>query len=610
LNDLKIMPTFLKTMTARAIKRFVSEEAIQQGGGAYWRELILLAFLGPGVIMGPFVLIPSVFSALTRNLWGTAVIDTIAYILAAWLWLGCRRSYTFKAVFFLATFYVVGVTVTAQVGLISGSGSLWLFFLATMTGLLLGVGPTIVAATLSSLAFAVLVFMDYSGMLSPVHRYFTQPTLAIAVTANFIMLNLISALSVAIMVRGLDTMHLRATETMNERKRAEEEKEKLQVQLQQSQKMEAVGTLAGGIAHDFNNILGAILGYTELTLTDDNLIPESRDNLSEVLSAGKRAKELVKQILMFSRKNEDTQTPVQINLVVEEAAKLLRQTIPTTIGLNMDIDHHTGTVLADATQMHQIVMNLGTNAYHAMREAGGQLEIVLEPIYVNQTIASKFPNLREGKFALLTIKDTGSGMDPVTISRIFDPFFTTKIVGEGTGMGLSVVYGIIQNHGGAIGVESTPGSGTTFKVFLPLIQGGATAITAAEDNPQTGSEHILVVDDEPSLRKMLKKILESLGYRVTAVTSPVEALETFKADPEAFDLMLSDQTMPKMTGDQLAREMMKVRPGFPVVICTGYSDILDDEKAAAMGVRALLMKPLDRYKLSETIRRVLGESVQ
>ncbi|MDF1552051.1 MAG: PAS domain S-box protein [Deferrisomatales bacterium] len=397
---------------------------------------------------------------------------------------------------------------------------------------------------------------------------------------------------------------------ITEAKQAEQARRILEAELRQTQKMEAIGTLAGGIAHDFNNILGAILGYTELTLAGDALSADARRNLQAVVTAANRATELVKQILMFSRKGEETRKPLQLRLVVEEASQLLRQALPTTINirLNMDCPAASSLVLADATQMHQVVMNLGTNAYHAMREAGGELALRLESVRVDDATASRYPNLQEGNFALLTVRDTGAGMDPITLSRIFDPFFTTKGVGEGTGLGLSVVLGIIQNHGGAIGVESHLGVGTTFKVFLPLVHSEEGAATAVIETGQIGGERILVVDDEPALAEIVGKILESVGYGVAVVTSPGKALETFRSDPEAFSLLLTDQTMPGMTGDMLAREVMKLRPGFPVIICTGYSDLLDDAKARAMGIRALVMKPVGRAKLAETLRRALAES--
>lgn len=380
-------------------------------------------------------------------------------------------------------------------------------------------------------------------------------------------------------------------------------------QLIQAKKMEAIGTLAGGIAHDFNNILSAILGYTELTLVDKTLAQKTRNNLEVVLSAAQRARELVKQILMFSRKDEASQEVIQFHLVVEEAVKLLRKTFPTNIIFNVTTDSQTGTIRADTTQMIQIIINLGTNAYHAMRNSGGNLHIQLEPVTIDQKTAAKYPGLTTGRFAQLKVTDDGNGMDSLTLSRIFDPFFTTKEVDEGTGLGLSVVHGIIQNHGGTIGVESSLGKGSTFTVFLPISDGDDSNSSSDNNTVQAGDEHILLVDDEPNLANLWKETLTSLGYQVSSTTSPHEALLLFTNNPNDYDLMLTDQTMPGMTGDTLAMKIMSVRQNFPIIIYTGHSDIIDDNRAAAIGIRALLMKPLDRADLTRTIRDVLEDRI-
>ncbi len=387
------------------------------------------------------------------------------------------------------------------------------------------------------------------------------------------------------------------------------EKKQMEQQLSQAQKMEAIGTLAGGIAHDFNNILSAILGYTELTLVDNTLAQKTRTNLEVVLSAAQRAKELVKQILMFSRKSETSQEAIQFHLVVKEAVKLLRKTIPTNIIFNVTIDSQTGTIQADTTQMIQVIMNLGTNAYHALRNMGGKLHIQLEQVTIDQKTAAKFPGLTMGRFAQLKVTDNGSGMDPLTLSRIFDPFFTTKEVDEGTGLGLSVVHGIIQNHGGAIGVESSLGKGSIFTVFLPIFEGDSCNSFPDKESIQTGDEHILLVDDEPDLANLWKETLTSLGYLVSSTSSPHEALLLFTSNPNDYDLMLTDQTMPGMTGDALAQKILGIRQNFPIIIYTGHSDIIDEKRASEIGVKALLMKPLKRADLSRAIRDVLEDRI-
>jgi PAS domain S-box-containing protein len=395
---------------------------------------------------------------------------------------------------------------------------------------------------------------------------------------------------------------------VTERRVRQQEQQLLEEQLRQSQKMEAVGTLAGGIAHDFNNILAAIMGYTELV--QENLPAGSDDNanLEIVLSAAGRAKELTKQILMFSRKADVVRQPLAISRIVGEASELLRKTIPSTVRLGFEIDTDTGTVKANATQLHQVVFNLCTNAYHALPDEEGEVRVVLKPVRIDRATAVSHANLAEGRYARLTVADTGDGMDPATLNRIFDPFFTTKDQGKGTGLGLAVVHGIVQEHGGAISVESTVGGGTAFHIFLPLMDSSPGLCCTERTRPNEGREHILFVDDEPMLAELGRKSLESLGYTVHATTSAEGAVERFRADPDAFDLVITDQTMPEMPGHSLATALMKIRPGVPVIICTGHSTVLDAEKARAIGVKAFMMKPITRNKLAATVRTVLDES--
>lgn len=389
-------------------------------------------------------------------------------------------------------------------------------------------------------------------------------------------------------------------------KQAEEEKDRLEDQLRQSQKMEAIGTLAGGVAHDFNNILAAILGYTELVLRNPDTHPKNRKKLEQVFAAAKRAKELVKQILMFSRKEKEHREYVKINSIVDETAQLLRNTIPTTVTINLDIETEVGSVLADSTQIHQVIMNLCTNAFHAMPNESGAINIGLKQVDVNNLMAAQYPNLRQGRYALLSVSDTGIGMPPEVIARIFEPFYTTKKQGEGTGMGLAVVHGIIQSHDGSIGVESTVGKGTTFKIFLPLAEGAADSEhTEGGTAKLQGVERVLFVDDEIMLAELGKETLESLGYKVTAMTSVEEALVKFNSNPKDFDLIITDQTMPEMTGDVFAKKALLTRPDVPIIICTGHSALIDADKVKAIGIKALLMKPVEGDVLAAEVRKAL-----
>jgi len=394
------------------------------------------------------------------------------------------------------------------------------------------------------------------------------------------------------------------------RKEAELKREKLERRLQQAQKMEAIGTLAGGIAHDFNNILTAIIGYAELAQED--VLPETpvSEKLDEVLTAGNRARTLISQILAFSRQSPQERIPIQIHLVVNEAIKLLRSTIPTTIKLTDNIDPRSDSVLADPTQIHQIVINLATNAYHATRETGGELTITLKPVQIGKgDAASHDHELRPGRYVRLEVSDTGHGMDKETMENIFTPYFTTKEREEGTGLGLATVEGIVKSSGGHIEVHSRPGKGSTFHVYLPQIHSDQGP---DEDEKQkeysTGSEHILLVDDEVHITRILQQLLESLGYRVKAFVSSNALLETFQGAPDDFDLVITDMTMPEMTGVELSRALFAIRPDIPVILCTGYSDLINKEKAKALGVKGYIMKPILIRKLSMIVRRVLDEA--
>ena len=377
-------------------------------------------------------------------------------------------------------------------------------------------------------------------------------------------------------------------------------------QLQQAQKMEAIGTLSGGIAHDFNNILGSILGYTELSILE---VPEGsklKQKLLEVFKAGKRAETLIQQILAFSRKQELEQKPLQLKYIVKESLKLLRSTLPTDIEIKEDIAKDVGVVNADPTQMQQVIMNLCTNAGHAMQKDGGVLAVGLANVELDDTAAAQYLDMSPGPYLRFSVSDTGYGMTPDVKERIFEPFFTTKAPGEGTGLGLSVVHGIVKSHGGTITVYSEPGKGSTFHIYLPLIQEEAIKPEVDEQVPiLTGNERILFIDDEQALADLGKQMLEHLGYKVTTRTSSIEALELFKAQPDQFDLVITDMTMPKMTGDKLAQELMKIRPDIPIIICTGHSRRISEEKTKGMGIKALVMKPLMMRDIANTVRKVL-----
>jgi PAS domain S-box-containing protein len=384
----------------------------------------------------------------------------------------------------------------------------------------------------------------------------------------------------------------------------------MEEQLSSAQRMEAIGTLAGGIAHDFNNILFPMVGLSELLQED---LPENsplQDHVSGILKSGMRARDLVKQILSFSRQDKMEPKAVRLQMIVKEVLKLMRASLPSTITINEDVRDDCPPVLADPTQIHQIVMNLITNAFHAMEETGGELKITLTREKIEAVKIDNFKGSIKEDGVCITVSDTGKGMEKDVCDRIFEPYFTTKAKGKGTGLGLSVVHGIVEKHDGFIRVESRPGSGTTFRIILPCLTDTSSLDAPHEgQGVQGGTERILLVDDEAPIISMVKQQLERMGYRVTARTASLDAIEIFKKQPDRFDLVITDLTMPNMTGDRLTRKIKQVRPDIPVILCTGFSDKINPEKAAAMGIDAYILKPVIRKDIDAAIRRVLNKKV-
>ncbi len=407
---------------------------------------------------------------------------------------------------------------------------------------------------------------------------------------------------------GRTTGLIGTIQDITEKKDIEIEREKLKNQLQQAQKMEAIGTLAGGIAHDFNNILGVIMGYTELTMDDLTDTKKVIINLQRVMKASERAKEMVQQILAFSRKDEQTMISVNIGEIIKETASFLRSTIPTTIEIKFNIEEDCGQIFGNITQINQVLMNLCTNAAFAMKEKGGVLEISLKEVVLDKE-SSILAGLQFGVYQQLTVSDTGTGMNQEIIERIFEPYFTTKDVDEGTGMGLAVIYGIIKSHSGDIKVYSEPGKGTVFNVYFPVPDSDNTEKLASTDTDQTAvmgnNEKILFVDDDVSLVELGTQVINRLGYQVHSRSSSIEALEAFKADPDKYDLIITDMTMPNMTGVKLASEIHKIRPDIPVILCTGFSSGINKDNYKVQGISALIMKPVIKRELAEAIRDVL-----
>jgi len=386
------------------------------------------------------------------------------------------------------------------------------------------------------------------------------------------------------------------------------ERKQIEYELRQSQKMEAVGTLAGGIAHDFNNILAAIIGYAELSLVSADEATKLHANLENILKAGERATDLVKQILTFSRQAETEKKPLQMSFIVEEVLKLLRSSLPATIQVRQNFGDNLYNILSDPTQIHQIVMNLCTNAAHAMRKHGGILEVNLENVELATDLLAPYQDIPPGSYLKLTVSDTGQGMTPDIMDSIFDPYFTTKEHGQGTGMGLSVVHGIVKSNGGGITVQSEPEIGSTFNIYLPAIDMQVAAEPELLETLPTGNECILFVDDEPSLIEIIQEILGRLGYTVVSMSCSIEALDLFRSDPHKFDLVITDMTMPKMTGDILSMELIEIRHDIPIVLCTGYNDLISEQKAKEIGIREFVMKPLVTREVAHVIRKTLDQT--
>ena len=454
-------------------------------------------------------------------------------------------------------------------------------------------------STSATAAGALLIFFFIKGITSPLNRL-AEGIKAIGADGAAEPIRIDSKDEIGRLAGAFNEMS-----TSLKKKKAENFQ--LETRLRQAQKLEALGTFAGGIAHDFNNILTPILGYSEMLLDDLSKNDGIRLNIEEIYIAAGRARDLVKQILAFSRQSNAQTFVLKIQPVLKETLKLLRASIPANIPIVQRIDADCGFVLADPTDIHRIVMNLGANAYYAVKDCDGSLVIMLQEDHLldgDPRISSLA--LPPGEYVKLVMKDTGSGMDNETMQKIFDPYFTTKPSGEGTGMGLAVVHGIVRHCGGGILVRSEVGKGSMFEILFPVVKSETASVDSIPlKSLPGGNEHVLLVDDEAQIVFMWKQMLEQLGYSTTVKTSSLEALDAFAANPENFAVIVTDQTMPNMTGDKLASEAMRLREDIPVILCTGFSEKIDEETIRKQGIRALLFKPILRHQLATTVREVL-----
>jgi signal transduction histidine kinase len=595
----------------------------------YWQDKLLFTLLLVGLILGFPVYIPSLALCIKEQLWIVAVSDTLLYIWVAVLFFKRRMPFAVRAYSIVYMSYALGIVLLLTVGPFGG-GPVWLFAFPVLAAVFMGLRISIMALCINAGSIVLVGILLTHGSLEWHSDIINAMEKWVVIALNFMFLNTIVAISVAYISRGL-MISLQQEKTMRsslekqhgelvdftrqleheivERKHQEEERQKLENQLRQTQKMEAIGTLAGGIAHDFNNILSSVIGYAELAMEEVEPGSIMEDNLQEIYTAGDRAKNLVRQILTFARQADEKVGPTQISTIVKEALKMLRSAIPVTIDIQQDILSDS-LVMADPTQIHQIFMNLCTNATQAMEEDGGILTVRLHDEKVGPGAGNILAGLKPGTYLKIEVSDTGKGISEKDLGSIFDPYFTTKAVGDGTGLGLSVVHGIVKAYKGKISVQSTPGKGTVFRVYLPISKSEAHFPEGPLKELPRGSERILFVDDEAPLVEMGSRHLKKLGYAVIGRVGGTAALDLFKRDPDQFDLVVTDMTMPGLPGDKLAVALMGIRSDIPVIMCTGYSKKISPANFQETGIRALIMKPFQKRELAETVRSVLDAPVE
>jgi len=587
-----------------------------------WRTYYIEWMLFLGLLAFPLGLAFALPTFIAEQRWGLILFDLVVVIFIAAV-LIFRKRVPFIKTFFLLLY---GLILTFLVFLgPSHTRPAWLVLAVVSAAFLFGMRAAFVTTAVNTLILMALFL--WAAPYRPEWQAAQADTLGkwVMFCGNLALISLMAGLPVGFLLnrmnvllireqklgrkraeesQALQEINRRMEEEIRQRNLAEAEKTRLERELVQAQKMEAIGTLAGGIAHDFNNILAAIIGYSELALSDPDADAKTKSKMAEVLKAGERARALIQQILAFGRKAEIKVEPIDLSGTVAEALKMMRALVPANIHLDADLAPGCRT-LSSSTYIHQILLNLANNAIFAMGAEGGALRVTLRRREMSGAEGANL-GLSDGSYLKLTISDTGPGMAPDIVARVFEPYFTTKGIGSGTGLGLSVVHGIVKTHGGAVSCASQPGLGTTFDIYLPEIQAAVLSLSASERKASvSGTESILHVDDEETISDVTRQMLQKLGYAVVSTTSSIEALNVFAEAPERFDLVITDMTMPDLTGDRLAQKIIAIRPDIPVILCTGHSDHVSAEDVSRLGIRQFLMKPYDLAQLSQALRQAL-----
>ena len=588
-----------------------------------WRVYYIGVMLFIALILLPIGLIFSIPTYILQEKYGLIAVES-GFIILIIITLRLRYSASSIKIFF-ALLYGLMLALIITLGPLYGRPG-WLVLCVVSAAFLFGVRAAIITAAINAALLMLLYWQVGPHLLAWAPVYQEPFTTWTMFTMSISLISLFASLPVGLLLnqmnrllfheRDLRTQLEQERETLqainealrteiSERRKIEEEKDRLQGELDQAQKMEAIGTMAGGIAHDFNNILSAIIGYSELALSDPATDDNSRRKVAEILKAGERAKALVNQILAFSRKAEISMAPLKLSESISDALKMMRSLIPAHIKVEENY-MDSGLILSSPTYIHQIIMNLCNNAVHAMDNDCGVLDVRLTREHINEQGAARELHLPSGSYLKMTISDNGYGMTPEVSARVFEPYFTTKEPGRGTGLGLSVVHGIVKSHGGIITCRSAPATGTSFDVYFPEIEDRRKPEDVREEDVMpTGTETILYVDDEQALCEIACEMLESLGYQVVGKTSSREAYDCFAANPERFDVVITDMSMPQLTGDKLAYKILELRPDMPIIMCTGYSEHISRADAARLGIREFLMKPYEMGQLAYAVRRMI-----